>query len=67
LGEKLGDGPTDAWAMRVYHKPFVTWIWFGCLIMAIGGCMAVLDRRYRKKLAKASEAVGSTTGKMATA
>jgi len=51
LGEKLDDGPTDAWAMRVYHKPFVTWIWFGCLIMSIGGGMAVLDRRYRKKLA----------------
>jgi cytochrome c-type biogenesis protein CcmF len=67
LGEKLDDSQTAAWAMRVYHKPFVTWIWFGCLIMSIGGGMAVLDRRYRKKLAKASEAAGSTTGKMATA
>ena len=51
LGEKLDDGPNPAWAMRVYHKPFVSWIWVGCLIMALGGGMAALDRRYRKKLA----------------
>jgi len=51
LGEKLeGDGKA-AWAVRVYHKPFVTWIWFGCLFMAIGGGMAALDKRYRKKAA----------------
>jgi len=54
LGEKLDDGPPAAWAVRVYHKPFVSWIWFGCLIMAIGGSMAALDRRYRKKLAQAA-------------
>ena len=29
------------------HKPFIDWIWFGCLLMALGGLMAVLDRRYR--------------------
>lgn len=51
LGEKLeGDGK-PAWAMRVYHKPFVSWIWFGCLFMALGGGMAALDKRYRKKVA----------------
>ncbi len=49
LGERLEDGPNAAWAMRVYHKPFVTWIWAGCLLMALGGAMAALDRRYRKK------------------
>lgn len=52
LGEKLTDGPTPAWAVRVYHKPFVIWIWLGCFIMAFGGALAALDRRYRKKLAK---------------
>jgi cytochrome c-type biogenesis protein CcmF len=51
LGEKLeGDGK-PAWAMRVYHKPFIVWIWFGCLFMALGGGMAALDKRYRKKVA----------------
>ncbi|GIK88178.1 MAG: c-type cytochrome biogenesis protein CcmF [Betaproteobacteria bacterium] len=44
LGEPL-DG--QAWAVRVYRKPFVTWIWFGCIIMALGGLVALSDRRYR--------------------
>jgi cytochrome c-type biogenesis protein CcmF len=33
--------------VRVYIKPFVDWIWFGCLLMALGGVLAVCDRRYR--------------------
>lgn len=45
LGEPLGN---DAWAVRVYYKPFVDWIWGGCLLMALGGVTAALDRRYRK-------------------
>ena len=54
LGERLeGDGP-PAWAMRVYHKPFVTWIWVGCLLMALGGAIAALDRRYRRKVTAAA-------------
>jgi cytochrome c-type biogenesis protein CcmF len=44
LGEPLEDG---AWSVRLYHKPFVDWIWGGCLIMALGGVLAVSDRRYR--------------------
>lgn len=51
LGERLEDGDKPAWAMRVYHKPFITWIWGGCLLMALGGAMAALDRRYRRKVA----------------
>ncbi|WP_296490644.1 heme lyase CcmF/NrfE family subunit [Rhodoferax sp.] len=51
LGERLeGDGK-PAWAVRVYHKPFITWIWMGCFLMAIGGGMAAADKRYRKKVA----------------
>jgi cytochrome c-type biogenesis protein CcmF len=61
LGEKLEDGPKAAWAMRVYHKPFVTWIWVGCLIMAFGGGMAALDRRYRKNLAQSTKHGSSNT------
>ena len=37
----------DAWIVRVYYKPFVTWIWGGCLVMALGGAIAASDRRYR--------------------
>lgn len=41
--------PDGGWVVRAYSKPFVTWIWFGCIIMAIGGVIAMLDRRYRQK------------------
>jgi len=36
------------WLVRVQHKPFMSWIWGGCIIMALGGLMAALDRRYRR-------------------
>jgi cytochrome c-type biogenesis protein CcmF len=45
LGEPVGD--KGAWTVRVYYKPFVTWIWAGCVLMACGGFFAVSDRRYR--------------------
>ena len=46
LGDPIGDG-TGAWAVRVYYKPFVVWIWGGCVLMALGGILALSDRRYR--------------------
>ncbi len=46
LGEPIPNGQ-GAWAVRVYIKPFINWIWGGCLFMAIGGIFAVSDRRYR--------------------
>ena len=48
LGEPVGieDG-SGAWSVRVHHKPFVDWIWGGCLLMALGGLVAASDRRYR--------------------
>lgn len=46
LGEPIPDS-NGAWAVRVYHKPFVDWIWAGCLFMALGGILAITDRRYR--------------------
>jgi cytochrome c-type biogenesis protein CcmF len=49
LGEPLPDG---AWAVRVYYKPFVDWIWFGCLLMALGGLVAGADHRYRLRARK---------------
>jgi cytochrome c-type biogenesis protein CcmF len=51
LGEELSD---KAWAVRVYYKPFVDWIWGGCLFMALGGVLAISDKRYRIKLKRAS-------------
>jgi cytochrome c-type biogenesis protein CcmF len=35
------------WDLRVYHKPFQVWIWLGPLMMALGGVLAAIDRRYR--------------------
>ncbi|EOV8958797.1 heme lyase CcmF/NrfE family subunit [Cronobacter turicensis] len=51
LGEALDDG---SWAVRLYYKPFVRWIWYGGLLMALGGLLCMLDPRYRLK--KAQEA-----------
>jgi cytochrome c-type biogenesis protein CcmF len=63
LGEPIPESD-GAWAVRIYIKPFVDWIWAGCLFMALGGILAVSDRRYRihqKASAKAvSEPVIST-------
>lgn len=44
LGDPLGG---NRWIVRLYFKPFVDWIWGGCFLMALGGFLAVLDRRYR--------------------
>ena len=46
LGEPLDGG---AWALRVHHKPFIRWIWGGAALMALGGLVAVTDRRYRRQ------------------
>jgi cytochrome c-type biogenesis protein CcmF len=51
LGEELSD---KSWAVRVYYKPFVDWIWGGCLLMALGGVLAISDKRYRMKLKRQS-------------
>jgi len=50
LGEPVEDSKNGAWSVRIYVKPFVDWIWFGCLIMAFGGMLALADKRYRMKL-----------------
>jgi len=56
LGEPL-EG--QAWAVRVYYKPFVDWIWGGCLLMALGGLIAASDRRYRLRVRAEKLAAGS--------
>ena len=49
LGEPIDPSAIEsgAWSVRVYHKPWVTWIWGGCVLMALGGALALSDRRYR--------------------
>jgi cytochrome c-type biogenesis protein CcmF len=44
MGDQLGQ---QAWSMRIQYKPMIRFIWLGALVMALGGFVAVLDRRYR--------------------
>ena len=59
LGEPLAGG---AWIVRVYFKPFVNWIWGGCLLMALGGALATTDRRYRAKQPQLQQAATTPAG-----
>ena len=47
LGEPI-EGERLQWSVRVYYKPFVSWLWYGAILMVLGGLLAVSDRRYRK-------------------
>ena len=58
LGEPLGDG---AWAVRVQVKPFVRWIWCGGLLIAAGGILSALDRRYRAASRRREEPSGAAS------
>ena len=48
LGEPVEREHVDGdWVLRLHYKPFVGWIWGGCALMALGGLLAMSDRRYR--------------------
>ena len=47
LGDRQGTEVTGAWALRVYLNPLVNFIWFGAMIMAVGGLVSLADRRLR--------------------
>ncbi|MBL8351334.1 MAG: heme lyase CcmF/NrfE family subunit [Burkholderiaceae bacterium] len=51
LGEPLDE---STWTLRVYVKPYVDWIWGGAFVMALGGLLALADRRYRLALPRAA-------------
>jgi cytochrome c-type biogenesis protein CcmF len=52
----------NAWGVRVYYKPFVDWIWGGCFVMALGGFLALSDRRYRRPEAVRDASAAATQG-----
>ncbi|EEY10301.1 cytochrome c maturation protein F [Mannheimia haemolytica serotype A2 str. OVINE] len=54
LGEKLED---NSWAVRLYYKPFIRWIWIGGLFMALGGLLCMLDKRYRLRIENKKEVI----------
>ncbi|WP_341646764.1 heme lyase CcmF/NrfE family subunit [Thauera sp. SDU_THAU2] len=49
LGEQIEDG---SWIVSIYYKPFISWIWLGCIMMGLGGVFAAADRRYRRLAAR---------------
>ena len=57
LGDDLGD---DAWSVRVQYKPLIRYIWLGAWIMALGGLVATMDRRYRaRRVTEPARAAGA--------
>lgn len=58
LGEPLDD-QSSAWAVRVFHKPFINWLWFGALFLVVGGFLAASDRRYRIALRRSTIPAGA--------
>jgi cytochrome c-type biogenesis protein CcmF len=56
MGDQVG---SDVWSVRVQYRPLVRFIWLGALIMALGGFLAVTDKRYRSKT-RAAEAARVT-------
>jgi cytochrome c-type biogenesis protein CcmF len=52
LGELTKDG---TWIVRVQCKPFMGWIWAGALVIAAGGLLAAIDRRYRTRRVPAAD------------
>jgi cytochrome c-type biogenesis protein CcmF len=52
----------DTWLVRIWVKPFVSWIWGGCLLMGLGGMLAVADRRYRVRATQAGASRAPGTG-----
>jgi cytochrome c-type biogenesis protein CcmF len=54
LGEPVEGSSDGAWAVRIYVKPFIDWIWAGCIFMALGGAFAIADKRYRIRVREKS-------------
>ncbi|MDP2786535.1 MAG: heme lyase CcmF/NrfE family subunit [Pseudomonadota bacterium] len=61
LGEPLNDQATT-WVVRIFHKPFINWLWIGALFLAVGGFLAASDRRYRIAVKAAVPADAATQG-----
>ena len=58
LGEPIAED-SNKWAVRIYVKPLIRWIWLGAIIMALGGLLSMLDSRYRIKKTKTSAQVAA--------
>jgi cytochrome c-type biogenesis protein CcmF len=61
LGEPVENATDGAWGVRIYVKPFIDWIWAGCILMALGGAFAIGDKRYRLKRSKVEKTIPTDT------
>jgi cytochrome c-type biogenesis protein CcmF len=43
-GEAPDEAGGERWQLRLWWKPFVTWIWYGGLLIALGGALALVGR-----------------------
>jgi len=59
LGEPISQ---SVWIVRLYYKPYISWIWSGCLLMGFGGLLAVIDRRYRVRTRAAAAQTSAAAG-----
>ncbi len=59
LGEPINP---KVWIVRLYYKPFISWIWVGCLMMGFGGLLAAIDRRYRVRARAGSPQTATAAG-----
>jgi cytochrome c-type biogenesis protein CcmF len=53
MGESLGG---NAWSLRVQVKPMIRFLWYGAIVMALGGLLAATDRRYRQRAKESKSA-----------
>jgi cytochrome c-type biogenesis protein CcmF len=56
LGDDLGQG---RWSLRLQYKPLIRYIWLGAILIALGGGIAALDRRYRERVTARAGKVGA--------
>ena len=56
LGEPISED-SNQWAVRIYVKPLIRWIWLGAIIMVLGVVLSMFDRRYRFKPKKNAKSI----------
>ena len=48
LGVNQSEADATKWAVRIYIKPGVRWVWWGGFVLALGAILSMFDKRYRK-------------------
>ena len=69
LGVNQSEADATKWAVRIYIKPGVRWVWWGGFVLALGAILSMFDKRYRKlpRLADMSDDKSGNLGAVNTA